>query len=157
MAGEEGGGGGGGAALQQVARHGEVVEVARVRDHQRAVRPQRVQFHRVRDAWRGGAGGVVDLHRDRVGGEGGVVGEVGRGQAGQGGVCLVGEGGDGPAHPVEGAVAEVGDLRRQGRVDVEDAVGGEAEAEVAVEGDLEGAAVGGEEGELSAILSVGIE
>jgi hypothetical protein len=147
LAGEEGGGGGGGAALEEVARHGEVVEGARVGDDEGAVGRQLVHL---RLGARGGgaaAGGAVDVHRDRVGGEGGVVREVGGGQAGQSGVCLVGKRADRPPHPVEGAVAQVGDLRWEGRVDVEDAVEGEAQAEVAVEGDLEGAAVGGEEGE----------
>lgn len=35
-------------------------------------------------------------------------------------------GGDGPAVPIDGAVAEVGDLRREGGVDMEVGVRGEA-------------------------------
>jgi len=60
-------------------------------------------------------------------------------------VGLVGGGGDGPAVPVYGAVFEMGDLRRERGVDVQDVVWGEAEAQVAEDGDLVCAAVAGEE------------
>ncbi len=55
-------------------------------------------------------------------------------------------GGDGPALPVEGAVFEIGDLRREGRIDGKGEGGSEAETEVAEDGDLVCAAVACEEG-----------
>ena len=55
---------------------------------------------------------------------------------------LVGDGGDGPAVPVEGAVFEIRNLRGESGVDVEGEARSKAEAKVAIQGDLVGAAVG---------------
>lgn len=60
---------------------------------------------------------------------------------------LVRNSGDGPALPVERAVPQIWDLRRQTRVDVEDVFGRKAQTEVPEEGDLIGTAVAGQEGE----------
>lgn len=75
----------------------------------------------------------------------------------QRGGCLVRDRGDGPALPVEGAVAEMRDLRRQAGVYVQDVFGRQAQAEVAEERDLVVAAVAGEEGEGRVGASVGGE
>ena len=55
-------------------------------------------------------------------------------------------GGDGPALPVEGAVSQIGDLRREGGIDGQGEGGSEAETKVAEYSDLICAAVACEEG-----------
>ena len=47
------------------------------------------------------------------------VGGLGR-ESGECGVCLIRDGGDGPAGPIDGAVAQGGDLRGEGGIDMQD-------------------------------------
>lgn len=89
---------------------------------------------------------VADLDEDGAVGVGGIGSCVRGGEAGEGCVGLIGEGGDGPPLPVDGTVFEVGDLWGEGGVDVEGETWGKAETEVAEDGDLVCAAVAGEEG-----------
>lgn len=62
---------------------------------------------------------------------------------------------DGPSLPVEGAVFDPGDLRRDARVDAEGEIGYEAETEVAEKDDLVSAAVAREEGVRGVSSAVG--
>ena len=94
----------------------------------------------------GGCVAVSDLYGDGGVCEGHVCGCVRVWQAGEGCVCLICYGGDGPALPVEGAVLEIGDLRGQGRIDAKGEGGIEAESEVAEDSDLICAAVTCKEG-----------
>lgn len=67
----------------------------------------------------GGVGGQADCDGDGMVGEGCVGVFEGRGESGEGRVGLIGGCVEWPALPVDGAVVEVGDLGREGWVDVD--------------------------------------
>ena len=138
---------GNGEALCDITlRGGDVIDIA-VPEHQSPVRWEVVR----------GAVVVANLHWDRGVGVGRVRRPDRSPEASQGGVCLICNGADGPAAPVEGAVPEMGDLRREAGVDMHDVRGGQAKPKVTEEGDLIGAAVACEEGKGGVGAAVGGE
>lgn len=100
---------------------------------------------------------VANLHGDGGCGVGHVCCDERSRKPVEGRGSLVRNGRDGPALPIECAVAQIWDLRRQTRVDMEDVFGREAQPEVAEEGDLIGTAVAGQEGEGRVGAAVGGE
>lgn len=100
---------------------------------------------------------VADLHGDGGCGVGHVSCDERCRKPMEGCGSLVRNGRYGPALPVECAVPQMWDLRRQTRIDMEDVFGREAQPEVAEEGDLIGTAVAGQEGEGRVGAAVGGE
>lgn len=72
-------------------------------------------------------------------------------------MTLVGDGGYWPALPVEGSVFEVGNLRRERRVNVEGEIWSKSQTKIAEECDLVGAAMTREEGVGRVCTPVGCE